>query len=759
VVEYRKTLVAPDDLRGKRVFVEFEGVYRDAMVFVNADFAGQRPYGYSPFIVDIGRFLRIGSANEIRVEARSHQDSRWYTGLGIYRDTWLLVGELVRISPDGLRVTTPDVDSQRAVVEVATTVDHDSVQLRTVDVTTEVRDPAGAIVGSTAARLTLLPGEPATVRPRLFIDTPLRWSTETPHLYTVRVTLTDESAVVDEATTTFGIRTLQLDPERGLRINGAPVKLRGACVHHDNGVLGAATYARAETRRVELLKQAGFNAIRMSHHTMSSAMLRACDEVGVLVVDEAFDMWTSAKNDFDYSLSFPQWWERDIEAMVAKDFNHPSVVIYSIGNEIPELGSPAGAAWSRKLAEKVRALDPTRYVTNAVNGMLTVLTELAALRQSAEGGAGINTAMTSMADMMSAISASDLVTDRTAEAFSTLDVAGMNYSESRYALDRERFPNRIIVGTETFPTRVDTNWALVQQFSHVIGDFTWTGWDYLGEVGIGRPQYIGPDERPGPLIAVYPHLLAGTGDIDITGQRRPVSYYREIVFGLRRQPFIAVERPQHHGLTFAGTPWAWRDEVASWSWSGYESSPVLVEVYSDADEVELRLNGRTLGRRPAGPRHRFRASFEAVYEPGELLAIAYTAGTETGRDLLCSADGPIQLSVESDRPRVTTAHGDLAFVTITLTDPAGTVYRSVDRTVSVEVGGAGVLLGLGSANPSTVERFDSGQRHTYDGRALAVIRPTNVGEIRLTVTAAECDQVQLIVPVDRHGQVESRLTI
>ena len=705
--EYRKVFAVPEEHRGRRIFLEFEGIYRDAMVYVNGDYAGQRPYGYSLFRIDADRFLRFGADNEIRVEARAHRDSRWYTGAGIYRDTWLLAGPLVRIGPDGVRVTTPDIDPERAVIEVATRVENDSVAISSADIATEVRDADGNVVAADTARVSVLPGEPATARQRLYVRSPLLWSPDSPALYTASVTLTGDDGAADAGTATFGIRSLQLDPDRGLRVNGETVKLRGACVHHDNGVLGAATFPRAEERRVEILRDAGFNAIRMSHYPMSRAMLDACDRLGVLVMDEAFDMWTGAKSDFDYSLDFAQWWERDIEAMVAKDYNHPSVILYSIGNEIPETGSPAGAAWGRRLAEKVRALDGTRFVTNAVNGMLAVLGDLAALRARASEGAGINTLMADPGDAMNAISASDLVSRRTAESFSVLDVAGVNYAEARYALDRELFPNRVIVGSETFPTRIDRNWRLVKQYGHVIGDFTWSGWDYLGEAGIGRPQYATADGRRPDFAAPFPHLLAGCGDIDITGYRRPASYYREIVFGLRSRPYLAVQRPEHHGQAFIGSPWAWSDSVASWSWPGSEGEPVTVEVYSDADEVELLVNGRSLGRRAAGHEHRFRAEFEAVYEPGELVAVAYAGGVETGRDRLRSAAGPVLLRAEADRPVIAADGTDLAYVALTLTDPAGTGWAAADRPVRVEVSGAGVLLGFGSANPSTEERFDA----------------------------------------------------
>ncbi|WP_406437672.1 DUF4982 domain-containing protein [Streptomyces sp. NBC_01613] len=754
--EYRKTFSVPEEHRGKRILFEFEGVHRDAVVFINGDYAGQRPYGYSQFLIDADRFLRFGQDNEIRVEARTHRDSRWYTGAGIYRDTWMLIGDVVRIAPDGVRVTTPDIDGERAVVEVVTQVENDSIAVRTVDVVTEIRDAGRSVVASDVSKVTVLPGEPATVRQRLYARAPLLWSTDTPTLYAATVTLKD----LDVETVTFGIRSLSLDPERGLRINGETVKLRGACVHHDNGVLGAATFARAEERRVQLLKDAGFNAIRMSHNPMSKAMLDACDRLGMLVVDESFDVWTSGKSEFDYSLSFPEWWERDIEAMVAKDFNHPSVIMYSIGNEIPETGSPLGAAWGRKLAEKVRSLDHTRYVTNAVNGMLAVMSELGNLsRQSQDkteqaAGAGekedkgINTLMADAGDMMNAISASGLVTEKTAESFAVLDVAGMNYAEARYALDRDLFPHRIILGTETFPTRIDGNWRLVEQHGHVIGDFTWTGWDYLGEVGIGRPQYLLPDTPRPSHTAPYPYLVAGCGDLDITGHRRPASYYREIVFGLRAEPYLAVRRPQHHGETWAGTPWAWSDTVASWTWPGFEDEPITIEVYSDTEEVELLLNGRSLGRRPVGEDHRFRTEFETTYAPGELLAIAYRDGSETGRTALRSATGPVGLRAEADRPVITTNGGDLAFVTLTLTDPHGTLHTAADRPVRLEVSGVGVLLGFGSADPSTEERFDATERRTYEGRALAVLRPTGPGKIHLIATAPESDPAEAVITVE-----------
>ncbi|MGW5603838.1 glycoside hydrolase family 2 TIM barrel-domain containing protein [Streptomyces rochei] len=749
--EYRKRFQVAAEDEGQRFLVEFEGVYRDAMVYVNGAYVTQCPYGYTQFRADLTPYLRYGADNEIRVEARTHQDSRWYTGAGIYRDTWLLTGGPVRIAPEGIRVTTLDVDEERAVVEVAVRVESDESVLRTVRLAVEVTDSEGRVVAQGAAPVTVEPGQCATARQRLYVREPVRWSPDRPALHTATVTLGDEE---DAETVSFGIRTLRLDPEHGLRVNDDPVKLRGACVHHDNGLLGAATYPRAEERRIELLKDAGFNAVRMSHQPMSRAMLEACDRLGMLVVDETFDMWTSGKSAFDYSLHFAEWWERDLEAMVAKDYNHPSVILYSIGNEIPETGSPAGAVWGRRLAEKVRALDPTRYVTNGVNTALAVMADLAAMREkeeaerTGEGGTGINTFMADPAARLEAIATSDLVTHKTAESFAVLDVAGMNYAEARYDIDRRLFPGRIILGTETFPTHIDRIWRLVQEHSHVIGDFTWTGWDYLGEVGIGRPRYVTPGTPQPELVAPYPHLTADCGDLDITGHRRPASYYREIVFGLRSDPYIAVRRPEHRDKRFAGTPWAWSDSLSSWTWPGAEGSTVTVEVYGAGDEVEVLLNGRRQGRQPLKD---FRADFEVRYEKGELLAVVYTGGVETGRYAVRTAERVRRLRAEADRSVIAVTGGDLAFVTLTLTDEDGTCHPASDRPVRLEVTGDGVLAGFGSACPSTEERFDALDHQTYEGRALAILRPTGPGEIRLVASAQDCPVASVTVVV-REGE-------
>jgi beta-galactosidase len=754
--EYKKSFELSTGDAGSTVFLEFEGVYRDALVRVNDAVAAHRPGGYSDFTVQVDHLLRFGEPNEVKVEARAHDDSRWYSGAGIYRNVWLLQAGRVHLVPGGLRVATPAPHDDEAMVAVSAEVRNQSVGTSNAVLRLEILDVDGVCVATAEAPVTTVPGDVLAARQRLCVSAPHRWGPDDPYLYTCRAGLLEGDQVVDEESTTFGIRTLTADPTRGLRINGASVLLRGACIHHDNGLLGAATIDRAEERRVELLKEAGFNAIRSAHNPLSKPMLAACDRLGMLVMDETFDMWTQPKSEHDYALRFPDWWEADVEAMVRKDFNHPSVILYSIGNEIPEAGTPMGARVGRALAEKIRSLDTTRLVTEGISGLLVggaeLFTQLAASRQSGaqnpeekaqdpDEDTGVNTAMTQIADRLNALMTAPIVAENSAQTASYLDVVGYNYMESRFAMDGELYPNRVIVGSETHPAAIDTGWAAVRRLPHVIGDFTWTGWDYLGEAGIGRTVYGQAGSTPGieSFLGEYPWRTAWCGDIDITGSRRPQSFYREIVFGLRADPYLAVQRPEHHGEAGAGTPWSWTDVVSSWSWAGHEGAPVTVEVYADADEVELVVNGRSVGRQPAGAVHRYRAAFETTYEPGLLEAIAWCDGTERGRTAVRSAGDEVVLDAHLDRPVIAADPRDLAFVTLSLVDGNGTLHVLRDRRIDVQVEGPGVLQALGSANPATEEGFAGPGCTTFGGRALAIVRPTGEGRITLRAAAAGCE--------------------
>ena len=761
VWEYTKSFEAPADWRDRRVALQFEGVYRDAMVYVNDDIAASEPNGYSEFIVDLDPFLRYGEENIVKVNCRAGEDSRWYSGAGIYRPVHLWVKNPVYLAIDGVWVTTPEIDDRGAVVEVAAEVRNDTAHTVTVRMTCEVSDPAGEAAASGNIPVTLRPHTTVIARQRLAVANPARWSPDQPHLYSCATTLAQETAdgseseEIDRDVTVFGIRSLQLDPAHGLRINGESVKLRGACVHHDNGPIGAATIGRAEERRVEILKAAGFNALRSAHNPMSRAMLDACDRLGVIVMDETWDMWTENKVNHDFALRFEERWRNDVANLVRKDRNHPCVVLYSTGNEIPEVGSPLGAARARDIAEHVRSLDPHRYVTTgvqpmlAIRGLIAKIPEILGLTQSTDSSEeteppaanedesqGVNTQMAMWAMVKDQIMQAPIIAESLEEVSASLDVVGYNYVANRYLIDHELYPNRVIVGSETNVTDLGRDWPIICAHPHLIGDFTWTGWDYLGEVGIGRIGYDDEDpvsEGVPGVVAPFPWLVAHTGDIHITGVRRSASYYREIVFGLRQEPFIAVQRPTHaHKQIAYSGPWSWSDTLDSWSWDGCEGTAVDVEVYSAAEEVELVLNGQSLGRQTTDE---FRTTFAAAYEPGELVAIAYSGGQETARTALRTASGPLRLNVEADRSEVTDTDSDLAYVTVRLVDSSGIVNPMANRSVEVTLEGAGVVQGFASADHQSTEPFGSTTCTTYDGQALAVIRPTGPGVVDLTFTA------------------------
>jgi beta-galactosidase len=765
VWQYQKTFTVPEEHRGRRMMIEFEGVYRSAAVFVNGVLAGQRPYGYSNFSIRLDPLVRYGEDNTVSVEATAHDDSRWYSGAGIYRNVKLVVGHPVHIALDGVRISTPDVDELAALVAVETRVENDAALPATTVVLTELVDDYGIVVARDEAPVTVPPGRSQTLHQRMLVGHPKCWGPESPTLHTCRTILRLGGEEIDRTEERFGIRTLHLDVARGLRINVETVKLRGACLHHDNGVIGSATLERAEERRVEMLKDAGFNALRSAHHPMSKAMLDACDRLGVLVMDEAFDMWTESKSHDDYARWFPQWWRQDIEAMVAKDFNHASVVMYSIGNEIPEAGNAAGAVWGRALAGAIRAMDDTRFVTNCLQPFLACKDDILAgfmpggvtTSGDQSGGSdgsdgsddmGVNTMITAFEEILPRLLQQEVIGTKLAESSSALDVVGYNYTDSRYEMDHDLFPNRVMVGSETHPPRIDELWRLVRDHDHVIGDFTWTGWDYLGEAGIGRIEYE-PVPAGGPsFLGEYPWLTAHSGDIDITGFRRPISYYREIVFGLRREPFIAVEPPQHFGKQpTVKSPWS-TSGVASWTWPGHEGSPLRVVVYAEADEVALLVNGTEVGRAPAGEKHRYRAEFDTTYEPGDVVAIAFRGPMELARTVLRTATEPVHLDARVDREVIRADDSDAAFITVELVDAFGTVHPAVDRSVTVDIEGPGELLGFGSGDPCTEETFGGTAHTTYRGRALAVVRPSGPGRISISLRAAGCETRTVVVEAE-----------
>ncbi|MDR1640533.1 MAG: DUF4982 domain-containing protein [Clostridiales bacterium] len=726
-----KKFEAPKDWRGKTVLIEFEGVYANSMVYVNGDWAGGCPHGYTCFRVDISDFLKDGE-NEIKVQAKTCKDSRWYTGVGIFRGTSLMIGGEAHITENGSQISILESDESSAVISVLTTVANKGSAKKATRVEATLVDADGKEAARGEEPLTVFRGKTESLQQRLYLSNAHRWEIDTPYLYTAITRLYDNETgdLIDESSTTFGVRTLSLDPVNGLRINGKTVKLRGACVHHDNGLIGAAAIPRAEERRVQLLKAVGFNAVRSAHNPISKAFLDACDREGVVVMDELTDMWTRRKSEYDYSTAFPTHWPQLVQSIVDKDFNHPSVVMYSIGNEIMENGTPHGAEIGRQLAESLRKADPSRYTINSANLMMAVMDQLPKPKSK-----DINEAMTDQASSMGKLMDSELVSIATSEAFAAVDIAGYNYASSRYVNDRIRFPNRVICGSETFPKQIASNWKLVQECSHVIGDFTWTGWDYLGEAGIGAMKYA--EDGPSGFSAPYPWYIAWCGDIDITGQRRPASYYREIVFGLRKEPYIAVRYPHSYGKTLLFGMWDFVDGISSWTWTGFEGKPVEVEVYAPGDSVELYCNSQKVGEAKLQD---CKAVIATIYQPGELTAIAFQNGIEISKTSLATAlDKDLRLEAQADRQEIFANDADLCYIDIALTDGNGVVNNMSDRPVTAEVTGAGTLLGLGSANPKSEESFLSKKFDTFNGRLLAIVRPTGVGDIQVRLSAEGCE--------------------
>jgi beta-galactosidase len=732
VVAYRKRLEVPAGWRERSVQLEFEGVYMNAQVLVNGNVAAFHPYGYTSFLVDIGPHLIYEADNEITVVVNNsaQPNSRWYSGTGIYRHVWLRTGAGVHIQPWGVCVTTPQVASAASSVAVSTEVANVTGDAAEIVLRTTVLDSAGKPVGMTATPVEISAHSVATVDQALTVTDAKLWSIDTPYLYTLTSQVLAGSEVLDAEATIFGMRSIAVDAKNGFQLNGAPLKMRGGCVHHDHGLLGAAGYDRAEERKVELLKAAGFNAIRSAHNPPAPAMLDACDRLGMLVIDETFDSWRMAKNPNDYHLYFEDWWQRDTESMVKRDRNHPSVIMWSIGNEVPErTGVSDGYVWCKKQADYVRSLDNTRPVTAALATLFeetvgTVDVEAGELEDFFESH-----------NRAPADSQSDRWGTLTAPFLTSLDVAGYNYMNGRYEFDQTRFPARVICGTETFPLRAYATWHDTARLPNVIGDFVWTALDYRGESGLGK---IHVDAPAGLFFArdPWPFHLANCGDLDICGFKRSQSYFRDILWGVRKAPYVGVLDPQLYGKKLSFTPWGWEPVSDNWTFPGCEGRQTRVEVYSADDEVELIVNGVSLGRRPAGAASENKAVFEATYQPGTIFAVGFTGGRETGRTELKTASAPSALRLTPDRTAIRAEYGDLAYITAEIVDRDGVVVKSAELEVSVEVSGAGDLIAVGTAAPVSEESCAGHRATAFEGRLLAIVRSTGeAGEVRVRAGA------------------------
>ena len=674
--EYRKTFKTPGD---EIVKLHFEGVYQKAEVYVNGQKAGQHHYGYTPFTVDMTPYLyKDKRENEVivKVDNSEQPNCRWYSGSGIYRHVWLETMPALHIAENGVFVTTPEVSADQARVQVDVTVQNESQADRNATV----------VVGSAQLMVAVKAGESKSVSTTFFVKDPRLWSPETPTLYETKVELKEAGNIIDNATAKYGIRTFSFDAENGFVLNGKKVLINGACVHHDDGVLGARAFDDAEIRKVRQMKEAGFNLIRTSHNPTTRAFLDACDSLGMLVIDEAFDGWRTQKNPYDYSTVIDSCFRQDIHAMVLRDRNHPSIISWSIGNEVIERKDIRVVYTARQMKQAIHELDTTRPVTEA----------LCAWDSDWE------------------------IYDPHAEV---LDVAGYNYMIFKHASDHERDPKRIIWQTESYPRDAFSNWAVTHDFPYVVGDIVWTGLDYLGESAIGRYYYEG--ERPGEhwFDGGFPEWHgAYCGDVDITGWRKPISHYREMLWHKDTPLYMAVKEPDGYHGEIKTTMWSVWPTWESWTWPGWEGKPVEVEVYTRQPEVKLYLDDQLIGTKQVSRDTEFKAVFSVPYKAGTLRA---EAGGESVT--LKTADEPARLRLTPDRTVMTADGQSLTFVTIEVLDKQGALVPEAAIPCEASVKGAGTLLAFASADLKDTEPYISPRVKTWKGRALLVVRSMQKG--------------------------------
>ena len=712
---YRRAFNAPDGWRGKCVAVEFEGVYMNARVWINDKELGFHPYGYTGFSYDLTPFLKVGKENilTVRVDSSKQRNSRWYSGSGIYRHVWLTVTDPVHVSPWGVFVRTTELAGGKAKVAVDAEVANDGTGEAPVTATITLLGPGGNRLGEANAPVKIGSGTTTTVSREIEVTDPPLWSPESPQMSSVVVQVFVRSRLVDEVRVPFGIRSLEWSTDKGLQLNGKTIKLCGGCIHQDNGCLGSAAFDRAEERRVEILKAAGFNALRMAHNPPSPGLLDACDRLGVLVMDEAFDCWEKGKSKADYSTVFKEWWQRDIDAMVKRDRNHPSIVFWSIGNEIPEQFDSRGTEIGTQLAARIHSLDKSRPVTQAFNA---------------------SPKANQLADW-----------DRLCSA---LDIVGYNYNiDKGIREDAPRVPSRVMVTTESFPRDVFNMWSLTKKHSFVLGDFVWTALDYDGENGIGRWQFGGkPKYTAHGHDDLFPWHGAYCGDVDSTGIRKPSSFYRNIVWDRGEKLYIAVQHPLEQGQTIWVQGWGVYPCPHSWTWPGFENKLVKVEIYSRYEAVRLYQDGKLIGEKPTGEREEFKTVFDVLYQPGALKAVGIDKGQPKEEQTLRTAGMPASLGLKADRGAFQADGLDLVFVAVELLDKDGNLVPNAAPNIEFHVEGSGILAGLGNGDKTDWERYQSTMRKPFEGRALAVIRSTpEAGPITLKARAEGLPEATITV--------------
>ena len=715
--EYRRTLTVPENELAGTHILEFEGVYHNAEVWLNGQKAAFRPYGYTNFYVDCAPYLHAGE-NELRVIARNadQPNSRWYSGAGIYRPVQLWTARGVHITLNGVKIRTLSLDPAVVEVRVKTTAPG-TVRLTMDDLPAMQQESDGEAVFT------------------LTLDNARLWTPETPNLYTCRVSFAD-----DEVTETFGVRKVEWGTD-GFLLNGKRYIIQGACIHHDNGLLGAVCDPDAVARKVRLLKENGYNAIRSAHNPCSKALLTECDRQGMLVMDEYIDHWYIHKTEYDYVDYFNDWWRQDLTDMVEKDYNHPCVVLYSTGNEVSETAQKRGIALTKEMTDFLHGLDDSRPVTCGVNIFFNFLSSIGfgvysdekakkeaeraekakqsgekAAKKKAVGSQFFNNLAGLLGDEFMKRGATLHGCDvKTRDAFANMDIAGYNYGIYRYKHDLKKYPQRLILGSETFCNDAYKFRELAKQEPRLVGDFVWAGMDYLGEVMVGSWEYADYAETfdggPG-------WVSAGSGRIDLTGKPLGEALYTRVALEADNGPYIAVCPVNHTGDRHSPSAWKMTNAMPSWSWTGCEGRKANVEVYARAARVELVLNGHTVGSKTL--KNDCLARFSIPYESGTLEAVSYDAADhEMGRCKLQSAGGTTRLTLDAEEPTVKPGH--LCYIRLRYTDENGITKPLARGSIQVQVRG-GTLVGLGSACPFNKHSYLDSETDTYYGEALAIVR-------------------------------------
>lgn len=727
--EYEKSFTADESYADCVCILEFEGVYRNAEVYVNGQKAGGHDYGYTGFTLPVQHLLQFGKQNTVRVVAHNSEqpNCRWYSGCGIYRPVWLHVLPKRHVLPNGVKVTATDVKKPAVKVEVATSC-AGRVKMEILD--------GGKVLAAAEKESS------GCTEQILVADGARLWDAEHPNLYTCRVSF---GADVQEVS--FGIRTIECDARQGLRVNGERVLLRGACIHHDNGLLGAAAYGFAEERKIKLLKEAGYNAVRSAHNPCSAALLDACDRLGMYVMDEYTDGWYIHKTRFDYADYIMQNYRGDLKDMVDKDYNHPSVIMYSTGNEVSETAQEKGIEFCGEMTQYLHDLDSTRPVTCGVNIFFNFLSSMGfgvysdkKAQQSPKKKVGsefFNTiAGIFGASFMKNGARLRACDKKTRGAFAKMDVAGYNYGILRYRKDMKKYPERVIVGSETFCSDAYAFYETAKTHPALIGDFVWAGMDYLGEVGIGSWEYRDYAKN---FVSGLGWISAGSGRIDLTGKQLAEAAYTRVAFELDAIRIAAV-RPDRANEKHSPSAWKMSNAMESWSWNGCNGKKTRVEVYARGHRVKLFVNGKSVGVKRL--KKDCKAVFRARYYDGEVKAVVYDKqGKAIAETSLKTAGDETKLTLVPETNRIS-AEG-LAYVRLQYTDGAGTVKPLARGRIQVSVTG-GTLLALGHACPYNDEGYLSNRTDTYYGEALAIVKPDGIGKITVRAHSDAGDAVTTV---------------